>query len=141
MTATGQAALQAANRQEAEAFRASILATAQLMETVRAILGVGIRVNSGFRGPSVNAAVGGSKTSQHMRGEACDFVPVGLTLDQAWAALLPAVEDGRLKVGQLLSERGWIHVSLGAPYRDPARCGEIGRQDAKGVVRIERRIG
>ena len=32
-----------------------------------------IRVNSGYRGLPLNKAVGGSKTSQHCKGEAADF--------------------------------------------------------------------
>ena len=140
LTRTDRAELQASNRIEAEPFRPSVLATAKLMEQVRAILGVPVKVNSGFRGSSLNAAVGGSKTSQHMKGEACDWVPVGMALDVAFALLSSAVEAGRLKVGQLLSERGWIHVSLGAPYRDAARCGEIGRQRPDGSVSIDRRV-
>ena len=32
-----------------------------------------IRVNSGYRSPALNKAVGGSKTSQHCNGEAADF--------------------------------------------------------------------
>ena len=30
-------------------------------------------INSGYRGPALNAAVGGSATSQHCRGEAVDI--------------------------------------------------------------------
>ena len=32
-----------------------------------------IRINSGYRSPALNKAVGGSKTSQHCNGEAADF--------------------------------------------------------------------
>ena len=32
-----------------------------------------IRINSGYRSPALNSAVGGSKTSQHCNGEAADF--------------------------------------------------------------------
>mgnify|MGYP004006906165 FL=1 len=32
-----------------------------------------VRVNSGYRGPALNKAVGGSSTRQHCHGEAADF--------------------------------------------------------------------
>ena len=32
-----------------------------------------IRINSGYRSPALNKAVGGSKTSQHCNGQAADF--------------------------------------------------------------------
>ena len=70
-----------------------------------------IRINSGYRSPELNEAVGGVSNSQHMRGEAADIY-------------LPSVEKGReylafLKtlpaVDQLIWERSgstyWIHVS------------------------------
>ena len=71
-----------------------------------------IRINSGYRSPELNEAVGGVCNSQHMRGEAVDIH-------------LPSVEKGReylafLKplpvVDQLIWEQSatgtcWIHVS------------------------------
>jgi hypothetical protein len=128
------------NAREAEVFRVSIIRTAELMEQVRAVIGCPVSVTSGYRGPTLNARIGGSEKSQHMRGEACDFVPVGVALPVAFALLRAAVKAGRLKVGQLLLERGWCHVSLGAPYRDPARCGEIGHQRSDGTVVIDERV-
>jgi hypothetical protein len=43
-----------------------------ILQPVRDEFGV-ITINSGYRGPKLNAAVGGSKTSQHMNGQAADF--------------------------------------------------------------------
>ena len=43
-----------------------------ILQPVRDQFGV-ITINSGYRGPKLNAAVGGSKTSQHMNGQASDF--------------------------------------------------------------------
>lgn len=48
--------------------------TAQKMEQVRALLGKPIFINSAYRSPSVNRAIGGAATSQHCKGEAVDFV-------------------------------------------------------------------
>jgi len=45
----------------------------QVLQPIRDAYGKGIKVNSGFRHPDVNAAVGGSRTSDHCRGQAADI--------------------------------------------------------------------
>ena len=47
--------------------------TAKLFEVVRSILNRPCRINSGYRCKSLNLLVGGSKTSDHMQGQACDI--------------------------------------------------------------------
>ena len=47
---------------------------AELMEQVRDVLGgVPVLISSGYRSAALNAAVGGSATSAHLLGLACDF--------------------------------------------------------------------
>ena len=88
-----------------------------LLEEVRGLLGP-LHVNSGYRSPEVNRAVGGQPTSQHCRGEACDFVPLGpMSLKTACKILVGAVQ-----YDQLIYEFGsWIHVSIAPPGRAPRR--------------------
>ena len=43
-----------------------------ILQPIRDEFGV-IRINSGYRSPALNKAVGGSKTSQHCNGQAADF--------------------------------------------------------------------
>ena len=43
-----------------------------ILQPVREEFGV-ITINSGYRSPTLNAKVGGSKTSQHCNGQAADF--------------------------------------------------------------------
>ena len=43
-----------------------------ILQPVRDQFGV-ITINSGYRSPALNAKVGGSKTSQHSKGQAADF--------------------------------------------------------------------
>jgi zinc D-Ala-D-Ala carboxypeptidase len=117
LTRTGQTTLQAANRAEAEEYRTALtkLAT-DLLEPIRAKFGP-IKINSAFRGPSVNAAVGGSKTSQHMRGEAADIVAPSVSVEELHRWI--CAESG-LAFGQCILEKSapakpftWVHVSLG----------------------------
>jgi len=50
----------------------------KILEPVRRHFGKPVRINSGYRGPALNAAVGGSSKSQHCNGEAVDFEIDGL---------------------------------------------------------------
>lgn len=92
-----------------------------------------IRVNSGYRSAAVNAKVGGSPGSQHLRGEAADVVPLDLGLADAWADLLEAgLPIDQAIVYQRAPGRGWIHVShsvrrtrgelLVQPANRPGQC-------------------
>ena len=49
-----------------------------VLDPLREKYGKPIRVNSGYRCPNHNLAVGGATQSQHMKGEAADIAPVGL---------------------------------------------------------------
>ena len=49
-----------------------LLAT-NVLEPVRAHFGKPVRITSGYRGPALNAAIGGAPSSQHCKGEAVDF--------------------------------------------------------------------
>lgn len=120
LTRTGRAGMQDVNREEAEAVKPALTALANMLQAVRNKFGP-LKVNSAFRGPAVNAAVGGSKTSQHMKGEAVDFVPTapGVTIEQVVAWIR---RDSGLLYGQVIDERPnatsrWIHLSLGEPWR------------------------
>lgn len=74
----------------------------------------GVKVNSGFRHPDVNAKVGGSRTSDHCRGMAADIEIPGV----ANAELASWIQQN-LDYTQLILEfytpgvpdSGWVHVS------------------------------
>lgn len=118
------------NRQLSEAAAPTITATCRLMEGVRTVCGdLPISVHSMFRCWPLNTHIGGSTSSQHPKGEACDFHVVGLSLRSAF----DKIRASELKWGQLLLEGhtggddfSWIHISLGAPWRDPTKCQQVG---------------
>ena len=141
MTTTSHSDLRDVNREEAKNYACAIYLTACMMETVRAIIGRPIRVTSGFRSQPLNSRVKGSIKSQHCKGEACDWQPIGGSLEEAFEKLTKEVREKRLNVGQLLLERGWIHISLGHPTARPeSRQNEIGHQEPDGRVVIDERI-
>jgi zinc D-Ala-D-Ala carboxypeptidase len=49
-----------------------------VLQKVRNYYGMGVKVNSGFRHPLVNAKVGGSTTSDHCKGMAADIEIPGI---------------------------------------------------------------
>jgi len=87
-----------------------------VLEPVRALLGVPLRVNSGYRSAAVNRIIGGSRTSQHMQGLAADVVPVGMDAEEAMQKIAAEVRAGRLpRLGQaIIYASGFIHLSLDA---------------------------
>ena len=86
----------------------------KVLQPVRDHFGKGVKVNSGFRHPDVNAKVGGSKTSDHCKGQAADLEIPGVPN----AELAQWVKDN-LEFTQLILEfytpgipdSGWVHVS------------------------------
>lgn len=75
-----------------------------VLEPARERLGKPIIVNSGFRCPVHNAAVGGVTNSQHVRGEACDC-----RCEDNRRLVRIIVEQGRYD--QLIIYPSFVHVS------------------------------
>ena len=89
-----------------------LLTATYLLEPVRKKWGM-IRVTSAFRSEAVNARVNGSGTSQHVKGEAADIVPVDADIDEVFGWI---AKDGSICFGQAIREAkngaDWIHLSL-----------------------------
>ncbi len=89
----------------------------KLLDPIREMWGAPIRVNSGFRCPQLNTAVGGAAGSQHTKGEAAD-ITAGTTADnkKLFDMIVSAAERGEMEFDQLIDESGytWIHISYRA---------------------------
>jgi hypothetical protein len=85
-----------------------------IFEPIREHFGVPIHISSGYRSKELNAAVGGSSSSQHCQGEAIDIDMDGTTITNA--EIFNYIKDN-LNFDQLLWEFGndsnpdWVHVS------------------------------
>lgn len=99
-----------------------------VLQPVRDHFARGVKVNSGYRSPEVNAKVGGSRTSDHCKGMAADIEIPGVPNHE----LASWIRDN-LSYTQLILEfytpgvpdSGWVHVSY-----DPA---ELKKQDLTAV--------
>lgn len=83
--------------------------TAKQMDRVRTLLGKPIRVNSGYRSPALNTAVGGAPTSAHMSGYAVDFVCPGFGTP---LQICQAIIASHIPFDQLIQEGSWVHISF-----------------------------
>jgi hypothetical protein len=102
------------NEPTQEIISALQLLAVNVLQPVRDHYAKGVKVNSGYRSPEVNAAVGGSRTSDHCKGQAADIEIPGV----ANAELAEYIKD-KLQFTQLILEfytqgvpdSGWVHVS------------------------------
>ena len=81
-----------------------------VLQPLRNAYGKPITVNSGYRCPALNKAVGGSTTSSHMKGEAADITAGSKEENKV---LFELVKKLNLSFDQLIDEKdfSWVHVS------------------------------
>lgn len=89
---------------------ANLQRLAKGLDDVQACLGRPLEISSGYRCPELNAAVGGSPTSQHCLGLAADFScpAFGSPLEVA-----QALGKSGIEYDQCILEFGrWVHISF-----------------------------
>lgn len=82
----------------------------ELMKFVEWLLRSNIHfiVTSAFRTFEENEACGGSKTSQHLTGDAIDLAPYGFPVDD----FILKIKKSGFKFDQLIQYRNFVHVSF-----------------------------
>lgn len=65
-------------------------------------------VTSAFRTEEQNNACNGSKTSQHLTGDAIDLKPVNTSVD----GFILSIKGSSFKFDQLIKYRSFVHVSF-----------------------------
>lgn len=91
-----------------------------------------IRITSGFRSLKLNTAIGGSKTSNHLYGNAADIEIINKNISQF---LILEYIHKHLKYSELIYEyppNGWIHVA----YHENIQTKEIKLKDKKHNYKI-----
>lgn len=100
------------------------------LEDVRALLGVPLRITSGYRSPALNVAIGGSPTSAHVHGLAADFIAPPLTVVAACQRIATSMID----FDQLIFEHTWVHFGLSADKARRQVLTLVGKGYMPGIV-------
>ena len=92
-----------------------------VLEPLRIAYGKPIRVSSGYRCSALNKLIGGSKTSQHVLGQAADITSLSDTVEdnkELFDVALKLIAQGKIRVGQVIDEYNynWVHIST--PYKN-----------------------
>lgn len=106
-----------------------------VIQPVRDHYGKSVKINSGYRAPEVNASVGGSKTSDHCKGQAADIEITGVANGDLAEYIVNNYKFTQVILEfytQGIPDSGWVHVSY-----DPAnlKCEVLTavKQDGKTV--------
>lgn len=107
------------NSAKGEVVKNLILLVDEVLDPLREKFGRPIIVNSGYRCEALNKKVGGSKTSQHMTGQAVDIQSIGDKYNTELFELAKTMD-----YDQLIAEFGsivrpdWIHISYVSPEKN-----------------------
>jgi len=97
----------------------------EVFEPLRAYVGGPIKINSFYRSPKLNKAIGGSSKSQHCNGQAID---IDDTFGRMTNAEMYRFIKDHLDFDQMIWEFGddknpnWVHVSYVSPQENRNRC-------------------
>ena len=97
----------------------------EVFEPLRAYVGGPIKINSFYRCPELNTAIGGSATSQHCKGQAMD---IDDTFGRMTNAEMYYWIKEHLDFDQMIWEFGdddnpnWVHISYVSPEKNRNRC-------------------
>lgn len=106
----------------------------KVFEPLRTHVGGPIKINSFYRGPELNKAIGGSAKSQHCHGQAMD---IDDTYGNASNAEMYNWIKANLDYDQMIWEFGtdenpdWVHVSYVNPDVNRNRCLKAYRKDGR----------
>jgi|TARA_Y100001963_G_scaffold140047_1_gene206614 zinc D-Ala-D-Ala carboxypeptidase len=110
------------------------LVAEKIFEPLRSYVGGPIKINSFFRCPKLNTAIGGSHKSQHCKGQAMDIDDVFGRCTNA--EMYHFIKDN-LDFDQMIWEFGdddnpdWVHVSYVSEEDNRNRCLKAYREDGK----------
>ena len=106
----------------------------EVFEPLRVWVGGPIKINSFFRSPELNRAIGGSTKSQHCHGQAIDLDD---TFGRATNAEMYEFIRKYLDFDQMIWEFGdednpdWVHVSYVSEDKNRNRCLKAYKQNGK----------
>jgi len=111
----------------------------EVFEPLRMWVGGPIKINSFFRSPKLNKAIGGSTKSQHCHGQAIDLDD---TFGRATNAEMFEFIKKHLDFDQIIWEFGndnnpdWVHVSYVSEEKNRNRCLKAYKKEGKTQYKI-----
>jgi hypothetical protein len=127
------------NNPNAEQMENMITIAEEVFEPLRAYVGGPIKINSFFRSPELNKAIGGSGKSQHCHGQAIDLDD---TFGRCTNAEMFEFIKKYLDFDQIIWEFGddenpdWVHVSYVSPEQNRKRCLKAYKENGKTNYKI-----
>jgi len=126
LTASETAARRGINNDPSPEALARLRHTCVGLEAIRSRLGAPLHITSGFRCLELNRAIGSKDTSDHVTGDAADFICPQFGGPRSIVAVLM---DAQIPFDQLIDEYGrWVHVSFA-----PRMRGQVLTIDAAGT--------
>ena len=122
------------NNPNAEQMENMITIAEEVFEPLRVWVGGPIKINSFFRSPELNKAIGGSTKSQHCHGQAIDLDD---TFGRATNAEMYEFIRKYLDFDQMIWEFGdddnpsWVHVSYVSEDKNRNRCLKAYKENGK----------
>jgi len=113
------------NKPDEKQLQSMVTVAEEIFEPLRMWVGGPIKINSFFRSPELNKAIGGSAKSQHCHGQAMD---IDDTFGRATNAEMFDFIKENLDFDQMIWEFGddnnpnWVHVSYVSPTENRKRC-------------------
>ena len=90
----------------------NVIKLAGELQRLRDVVGVPIKINSGYRSPEHNAKKGGSKRSQHLYGRAADIVVQGKTPKEVYDLIEGMIACGDMLQGGLGLYDSFVHYDV-----------------------------
>ena len=110
-----------------------------IFEPLRQHVGGQIKINSFYRSPELNTAIGGSKTSQHCKGQAMDIDDTFGVMTNA--EMYKFIKEN-LNFDQMIWEFGddenpaWVHVSYVSSEKNRNRCLKAYKENKKTKYKV-----
>jgi len=82
------------------------------LQVLRDFLGEPIRINSAYRSPAHNKAIGGVKNSQHVLGRAADIKVKDIETKDLYLIIESLILDGKMKDGGLGLYDTFVHYDI-----------------------------
>lgn len=86
------------------------------LNPIRELYGKPIKISSGYRCPQLNSLIGGKNTSNHLKGEAVDLVPLDGDVQCLFTLIKKFLDQNKLPFDELIFEKSknsvWVHLAI-----------------------------